>query len=117
MGAALHALERRRVARINFDGAHGVRFTRVFGTSLPAGPRGPNPANEINPSIDLFGQRNSALTGPDAELFVLHAVLHSDGVRGVIPRISTNYLHKDIFMSIYRRGLRSWPTGLGEIPQ
>src|SRR5262249_42027168 len=95
MRAALYSRERRRVTRINFEGAHGVGFTRVLGTFLPAGPGGPHPADEIDPGIALFRQRDGDLAGPDAELFVLHAVLHfgwAAVVGGAIPQFSYQLL-------------------------
>src|SRR5689334_10091717 len=81
MGAALDALERRRVARIDFDAADRVGFTRVLGAFLPTGPGRANPANEINASVGLLRQWDGDLAGPDAELFVRHVVLRSRGGR------------------------------------
>ena len=81
MGAALDSPERRRIARIDFDGADRIGFTGVLGAFLPTGPRRTNPANEIHASVDLLGQRDGDLPGPDAELFIRHVVLRSGGPR------------------------------------
>ena len=65
MRAGRNAVERGRIARIELDGAYGVRAARVLRAFVAPRPRRADAADEIEAGIEFFRQRDGDLAGAD----------------------------------------------------
>jgi hypothetical protein len=75
VGAGLDAGECRGIARVDLDGAGRVRLAGVLRAVVPGRPGGADAADEIKPGIEILGQLDRDLAGPDCVGVVDHGWL------------------------------------------